>query len=320
MSCGARERMMADKRIRLHRNGGMDWVRLAEPLRQNPAPIPCSPRPQHRPQPRRTGHDRGSVVRGAVHRRGQASSRTLEVAAAAARGHHRDRRDESPIRRFSPDGDAPRARHGAPAPHRRSRAPTARAFSPARRAASHVLAVFYEIARRVDEDPRVALELQGYFQAAQEDSAAPVSTGWVRSTRSTRRTISGLPSPHRVDRVAPKPRPTTSPAEMSQSRQCRRPTGASVYRDDARRHCIGCVRHSQHHPQRNATVRKRSVVTWHQAVLFPAQRGDSLDQLICRRQCRWRAAASRRSSPWMTAVRFVGCGGGAWRPAVQLAT
>jgi hypothetical protein len=40
--------------------------------------------------------------------------------------------------------------------------------------------VFYEIARRVDEDPRVALELQGYFQAAQEDSAAPVeSPRWV---------------------------------------------------------------------------------------------------------------------------------------------
>jgi len=39
---------------------GMDWVRLAEPLRQTrPDPL-LPPRPQHRPQPRRTGHDRGS--------------------------------------------------------------------------------------------------------------------------------------------------------------------------------------------------------------------------------------------------------------------
>ncbi|GAD84472.1 hypothetical protein [Nocardia asteroides] len=35
-----------------------------------------------------------------------------------------------------------------------------------------MLAVLYTIARQVDENPRLALELQGYFDAG-EDAAAP---------------------------------------------------------------------------------------------------------------------------------------------------
>jgi uncharacterized Zn finger protein len=156
---------------------GMDWVRLAEPLRQT-RPDPLLPRA--RSIARNHGVQatiEGRIVRGAIHRGGQASVTYVEMAPLP-------RAAITAIAETIPDPTVlTDEMHRALVTAGTSPAPalTSTDCSCSARTARcvHVLAVFYEIARRVDQS-RVALELQGYFQAAQEDSAAPVeSPRWV---------------------------------------------------------------------------------------------------------------------------------------------
>ncbi|MEV6135344.1 hypothetical protein AB0L63_04620 [Nocardia sp. NPDC051990] len=153
---------------------GMDWVRLAEPLRQT-RPDPLLPRA--RSIARNNGVQatvEGRVVRAAIHRGGQASVTHLEVAPLP-------RSAITAISEIIPDttvltDEMHRALVSAsisPAPN-----PAGTDCSCSVRTARcvHVLAVYYDMARRVDENPRLTLEIQGYFQAAQEDSTVPVES------------------------------------------------------------------------------------------------------------------------------------------------
>ncbi|MFD4357076.1 hypothetical protein ACFWPX_31310 [Nocardia sp. NPDC058518] len=156
---------------------GMDWVRLAEPLRQT-RPEPLLPRA--RSIARNDGvriETQGHTVRAHLHRGGQASIAHVEVAplsraAVTAIGHtitdptvltdemHRALLD---------------AGH-SPAPTLVSTdcscsARTARCV--------HVFATLYTIARKVDENPRLALELQGYFDATTDADLPAQEPRWT---------------------------------------------------------------------------------------------------------------------------------------------
>ncbi|WP_330256730.1 hypothetical protein OG874_20540 [Nocardia sp. NBC_00565] len=149
---------------------GMDWVRLAEPLRQT-RPDPLLPRA--RSIARNNGVQttiEGRVIRAAIHRGGQASVTHLEVAPLP-------RPAITAIAEIIPDttvltDDMHRALVVAgtsPAPNLAGTDCSCTARTPR---CVHVLAVYYDMARRIDEDPRSALDIQGYFQAAQDDSLA----------------------------------------------------------------------------------------------------------------------------------------------------
>ncbi|WP_433203808.1 hypothetical protein ACQP1G_14780 [Nocardia sp. CA-107356] len=153
---------------------GMDWVRLAEPLRQT-RPDPLLPRA--RSIARNNGVQttiEGRVIRAAIHRGGQASVTHLEVAPLP-------RRAITAIAEIIPDttvltDDMHRALVTAGASPAPVLAGTDCSCSARTARCVHVLAVYYDLARRVDEDPRLALALQGYFQAAPEDPVAPVES------------------------------------------------------------------------------------------------------------------------------------------------
>ncbi|MFI9510372.1 hypothetical protein [Nocardia sp. NPDC052566] len=156
---------------------GRDWARLAEPLRQT-RPEPLLPRA--RSIVRNFGVQatiEGRIVRATIHRGNQASVTYLEV---------------SPLPRASAAAIAQAIPDTTVLTDEMHRAVVAAGISLAPVLAStdcscsartprclHVLSVFYDIARRVDEDPRVALELQGFFQAAQDDSPAPAESRWT---------------------------------------------------------------------------------------------------------------------------------------------
>ena len=154
---------------------GMDWVRLAEPLDAR-RPEPLLPRARSIARnggvrARITGRD----VKASIHRGDQASVTHLEVAplsraraaaVAAVVGDAVVLTDEQ---------------HRALVTAQASPAPVVAATDcscSARTARClHVLAVLYDLARRVDENPRVALEIQGYLDAATgEDETAPVES------------------------------------------------------------------------------------------------------------------------------------------------
>lgn len=151
---------------------GMDWVRLAEPLRQT---RPDTLLPRARSIARNNGVQttiEGHVIRATIHRGGQASVTHLEVAPLP-------RSATVAIAEIIPDttvltDDMHRALVTAgtsPAP---VLAGTDCSCSARSARCVHVLAVYYDLARRVDEDPRLALDLQGYFRAAPQDPATPV--------------------------------------------------------------------------------------------------------------------------------------------------
>ncbi|WP_280233088.1 hypothetical protein [Nocardia cyriacigeorgica] len=149
---------------------GMDLVRLAEPLRQT-TPDPLLPRA--RSIARNNGVQTtvtGRTVRAHIHRGGQASVTHLEVAPmprvtidAIAAIIPAD-----PVTLTDEMHRAVVAAGIAPAP-----VPTAVDCScPARtQRCVHVLAVLYDLARRVDESPRLALEIQGYFTVTEATEA-----------------------------------------------------------------------------------------------------------------------------------------------------
>ncbi|MEV0292683.1 hypothetical protein [Nocardia sp. NPDC050710] len=153
---------------------GRDWVRLAEPLRRT-RPEPLLPRAR---SIARNGGVRttieGRTVRAAIHRSGQASVTHLEVVPLS-------RAAVTAIAEVIPDptvltDEMHRALVAAgtgPAP---VLAATDCSCSARATRCVHVLSVLYDLSRRVDENPRLALELQGYFEAAQQDSIAPVES------------------------------------------------------------------------------------------------------------------------------------------------
>ncbi|WP_040867831.1 SWIM zinc finger family protein [Nocardia exalbida] len=150
---------------------GMDWVRLAEPLRQT-RPDPLLPRA--RSIARNNGVRatiEGRVVRATIHRGGEASLTHVEVAPLS-------RQTITAIAAIAPDptlltDDTHRAISAAGIALGPQLAGTDCSCTARKARCVHVLAVYYEMARRVDEDPRLALAIQDYFAAAPTDSDEP---------------------------------------------------------------------------------------------------------------------------------------------------
>jgi uncharacterized Zn finger protein len=157
---------------------GMDWVRLAEPLRQT-RPDPLLPRA--RSIARNNGvrtESEGRIVRAHIHRGGSASITHIELA---------------PLTRPAVTalttivGAAPTVltdeMHAAARAVDISVAPEPAAIDcscTARTARCvHVLATFYDLARQVDENPRLSLDLQGYGADAAPDNSAAVAPRWI---------------------------------------------------------------------------------------------------------------------------------------------
>ncbi len=144
---------------------GRDWVRLAQPLRQT-RPNPALPRAR---KLARLGGVQvtidGRVVRGVVQRGRGTSVASIEVA---------------PMSRERIAGITGQLCGARPIlTDELHRAITEAGHPPAPVLASvdcscpdgtggciHVLAVYYEMARRVDDDPRIALDVQEFFQAS----------------------------------------------------------------------------------------------------------------------------------------------------------
>ncbi|MEU4705647.1 hypothetical protein AB0G00_04375 [Nocardia salmonicida] len=156
---------------------GRDWVRLAEPLRQT-RPEPLLPRARSIARNDGVGIEiEGRTVRAHLHRGGQASIAHVEVAplsraAVTAIGHtitdptiltdemHRALLDEG----------------HSPAP---SLVSTDCSCSARTARCVHVFAMLYTIARKVDENPRLALELQGYFDATTDSDLPTQEPRWT---------------------------------------------------------------------------------------------------------------------------------------------
>ncbi|MGA6204855.1 hypothetical protein ACPESR_08850 [Nocardia testacea] len=165
---------------------GMDWVRLAEPLRQiRPDPLLPRARSIARNDGVRTEVE-GRIVRAHIHRGGQASVVHLELASlprtalTALSGIV----GAEPTLLTDEMHTAAVAAGISVVPE-----PTAIDCSCSARTARclHVLATFYALARRVDEDPRLSLDLQGYRHpehgdAPGESGGEPDAPRWVPLT------------------------------------------------------------------------------------------------------------------------------------------
>ncbi|WP_328397336.1 hypothetical protein [Nocardia sp. NBC_00416] len=157
---------------------GMDWVRLAEPLRQT-RPDPLLPRARSiaRNDGVRTETE-GRIVRAHIHRGGQASITHIELAPltrpaltalSAIVG-------AGPTVLTDEMYAAARAADIPVAPE-----PAAIDCSCAARTERcvHVLATFYDLARRVDENPRLSLDLQGYGTDIALDDSPAEAPRWI---------------------------------------------------------------------------------------------------------------------------------------------
>ena len=154
---------------------GRDWVRLAQPLHQSgPARLLL---PRARSLARNNlvqATIEGRIVHASIHRGGQASVTRLEVAPLT-------RAAISAIAEIVPDTTVlTDDMHPTITASGTTLAPVLAETDCSCSARSapclHLLAVLYEIARRVDEDPRIALEIQGYTAAALHDSDVPTPT------------------------------------------------------------------------------------------------------------------------------------------------
>lgn len=152
---------------------GKDWVRLAESLRQT------RPDPQL-PRARRIARDGGvqvtidgRIVRAVIHRGRSASVATIEVAPMSREAIVAISRRLCGVRPLLTEG-----LHRAITDAGHPPAPTLVGVDCSCSADTprciHVLAVYYEMARRVDDDPRIALDIQGFFRASSD--GADVST------------------------------------------------------------------------------------------------------------------------------------------------
>ncbi|MFC9896359.1 hypothetical protein ACFVMC_21935 [Nocardia sp. NPDC127579] len=153
---------------------GKDWLRLAEPLRQT---RPDSLLPRARSIARNNGVDatiEGRSVRAAIHRGGQASVTHVEIAPLT-------RTAVTAIAQVIPDAtvitdEMHRALAAAGLTPTPILAATDCSCSARTPRCVHLLAALYDLTRRVDERPRLALELQGYFEAAHQDPATPTES------------------------------------------------------------------------------------------------------------------------------------------------
>lgn len=151
---------------------GRDWVRLAESLRQT-QPNPLLPRA------RRIARDGGAqvtidgpIVRAAVKHGRNTWTATIEVAPMppeAAAEISRRLTGGQPALTDELYRAITEAGH-APAPNLVSVDCSCPADTPR---CVHVLAVYYEMGRRVDDDPRIALDVQGFFRASSVGAGAP---------------------------------------------------------------------------------------------------------------------------------------------------
>ncbi|WP_067853673.1 hypothetical protein [Nocardia shimofusensis] len=142
---------------------GMDWVRLAEPLHRT-RPEPLLPRARSIARNHGVGLEiEGRIVRAHIHRGGQASVSHLEV-------EPMPRTIVSAIAEIVSDpGQLTDDTHRALIDAGIALAPVLSSTDCSCSARTayclHVFAVLYSLARRVDENPRLALELRGYFDA-----------------------------------------------------------------------------------------------------------------------------------------------------------
>ncbi|WP_194824353.1 hypothetical protein [Nocardia sp. XZ_19_231] len=156
---------------------GRDWVRLAEPLRQT-RPEPLLPRARSIARNDGVGIEiEGRTVRAHLHRGGQASIAHVEVAPlsrAAVTAIGTTITDPTIL-----TDEMHRALLDAghsPAP---SLVSTDCSCSARTARCVHVFAMLYTIARKVDENPRLALELQGYFDATTDSDLPTQEPRWT---------------------------------------------------------------------------------------------------------------------------------------------
>lgn len=151
---------------------GKDWVRFAESLRQTrPDPqLPSARRAVRDGKVSITFDDR--TVRALVHRGRGTSTVTIEVAPMSPGATAEISRRLSGIQPLLTD-DLYRAIVAAghpPAPALDSVSCSCPAALPR---CVHELSVYYDMARRIDDDPRVALDVQGFFRASAGGGRTP---------------------------------------------------------------------------------------------------------------------------------------------------
>lgn len=173
---------------------GRDWVRLAEPLRQT-RPEPLLPRA--RSIARNYGVQAtidGRIVRADIHRGSEASVIHLEVAPLT-------RAAITAIGEIIPDttvltDDMHQAVVAAGLPIAPVLSGTDCSCKARTARCLHVLATFYDMAQRIDANPRLALELQDFFHPPQDDSPTPADQPpWLPINTFDPATYFGDPTP-----------------------------------------------------------------------------------------------------------------------------
>ncbi|MEV7960267.1 hypothetical protein [Streptomyces sp. NPDC088141] len=160
---------------------GKDWVRFAESLRQT------RPDPQL-PSARRAARDGkvqitidGRTVRAVVHRGRSTAEVTIDVAPMSQGAMAEISRHLSGIQPLLTDDlyHAIAAAGHPPAPALVRVDCSCPADTPR---CIHELSVYYDMARRIDDDPRIALDVQGFFRASAdgtEVSATATPQRWI---------------------------------------------------------------------------------------------------------------------------------------------
>ncbi|MFE0026415.1 hypothetical protein [Amycolatopsis sp. NPDC059021] len=153
---------------------GRDWVRLAQPLRQT-LPNPALPRAR---KLARAGGAQvtidGRIVRGAVQRGRTTSVVHIEVAPMSRETIAGITGQLSGTRPVLTD-EVHRAITEAGHPPAPILAGVDCSCSDDTGRCIHVLAVYYEMARRVDDDPRIALDVQEFFSASPASTRVPTA-------------------------------------------------------------------------------------------------------------------------------------------------